>query len=101
MAEQSLVQVRVDDQLKKDVTAIYDALGMDLPTAIRMFLKRSKMVRGIPFETRLPDDMITRSEAMTAFEQLRAQAKDVPDMSLDEINAEIAEARKETARTSG
>ncbi|MCD7981757.1 MAG: type II toxin-antitoxin system RelB/DinJ family antitoxin [Clostridiales bacterium] len=93
MAEQSLVQVRVDKSLKEEVSDIYEALGMDLPTAIRMFLTRSKMVRGIPFETTLPKEMVTRTEALEAFEELRRQAADVPEMSLEEINQEIADAR--------
>lgn len=95
MAEQALVQVRVDKSLKEEVTDIYESLGMDLPTAIRMFLTRSKMVRGIPFETKLPQGMITKTEALNAFEELRRQAADVPEMSLEEINAEIADARRE------
>ncbi|MCC8047364.1 MAG: type II toxin-antitoxin system RelB/DinJ family antitoxin [Clostridiales bacterium] len=93
MAEQSLVQVRVDKSLKEEVTDIYEALGMDLPTAIRMFLTRSKMVRGIPFETTLPKEMVTRTEALEAFEELRRQAADLPEMSLEEINQEIANVR--------
>ena len=36
----TLVQVRVDDELKNQATAVYDALGIDLSTAVRMFLKR-------------------------------------------------------------
>ena len=98
MAEQALVQVRVDSDLKKEVSDIYEALGMDLPTAIRMFMKKSKMVRGLPFDTRLPDTEITRAEAMSTFEELRRQAADVPDMTLDEINAEIMAAREERKR---
>ena len=35
MAEQVLVQARVDKELKQEVTEIYEALGMDIPTAIR------------------------------------------------------------------
>lgn len=93
MAEQALVQVRVDKSLKEEVSDIYETLGMDLPTAIRMFLTRSKMVRGIPFETTLPKEMVTRTEALEAFEELRRQAADVPEMSLEEINQEIAEVR--------
>ncbi|MDD7224360.1 MAG: type II toxin-antitoxin system RelB/DinJ family antitoxin, partial [Lachnospiraceae bacterium] len=37
----TLVQVRIDDELKNQATAVYDALGIDLSTAVRMFLKRS------------------------------------------------------------
>ena len=46
MAEQVLVQVRVDKKLKEEVSEIYEMLGLDLPTAIRMFLVRSKLERG-------------------------------------------------------
>ncbi len=93
MTNQTLVQFRVDNELKKDVTEIYEALGMDLPTALRMFMRRSKMVRGLPFESRLPESVITRSEALEAFEELRRQASRVPEMSLDEINEEISAVR--------
>ena len=48
----------------------------------------------IPFETVLPENAVTRAEGLEAFEKLREQATDVPEMSLDEINAEIAEVRK-------
>ncbi|MCD7750480.1 MAG: type II toxin-antitoxin system RelB/DinJ family antitoxin [Lachnospiraceae bacterium] len=95
MAEQALVQVRVDKQLKQEVTEIYESLGMDLPTAVRMFFTRSKMVRGLPFDTTLPENVITRSEAVNAFDELRRQAADVPEMTLEEINAEIKEVRAE------
>jgi DNA-damage-inducible protein J len=93
MAEQALVQARVDKELKQEVAEIYEALGMDLPTAIRMFFVKSKMVRGLPFDTTLPKNVLTRTEAMNALEDMFSQAADTPKMSLDEINAEIAEVR--------
>ena len=39
--------------------------------------------------------MITSAEAKNAFYELRRQAADVPEMSLDEINAEIMAVRSE------
>lgn len=93
MAEQALVQARLDKDLKQEVTEIYEALGMDIPTAIRMFFMRSKMVRGIPFDTTLPKTVVTKAEAAKALEDLFEQASDLPEMSLDEINAEIAAVR--------
>ena len=93
MAEQTLVQARIDKTLKQEVSEIYEALGMDLPTAIRMFFVRSKMVRGIPFETTLPRDVITRTEALSALDDMFTQASDIPEMTLDEINTEIADVR--------
>lgn len=98
MAEQVLIQFRADKALKQEVTEIYESLGMDLPTAFRMFMNKSKMVRGLPFEAVLPEAAITRAEARKAFYDLRAQASNVPEMTLDEINAEIAAVRLERKR---
>ena len=84
MAEQVLFQFRADKALKQEVAEIYEQLGMDLPTAFRMFMTRSKMVKGLPFEATLPETTITRVEAKNAFYALREQASDVPEMSLDE-----------------
>ena len=46
------IQVRVDDQLKEDAEAIFSTVGIDMPTAIRAFLKQSVLHRGLPFELR-------------------------------------------------
>ena len=93
MAEQALIQVRVDKALKEEVSEIYEMLGLDLPTAIRMFLVRSKLERGLPLNTMLPKATVTRSEALDALDTLFLQASDAPDMTPDEINAEIAAVR--------
>ena len=98
MAEQVLIQFRADKALKQEVAEIYETLGMDLPTALRMFMARSKIVKGLPFEAILPEKTITRVEAKSAFYALREQASDIPEMSLDEINAEISAVRAERKR---
>lgn len=95
MSEQALIQFRVDKELKQDVSEICDALGTDMPTVFRMCMKQMKLVRGIPFPTTLPNAMVTRREALDAFEKMRRQAADVPEMSLEEINEEIRAARSE------
>ncbi|MEY8427372.1 type II toxin-antitoxin system RelB/DinJ family antitoxin [Lachnospiraceae bacterium 46-15] len=95
MSEQVLIQFRADKALKQEVAEIYERLGMDLPTAFRMFMAKSKMVKGLPFEVMLPENTITRAEAKSAFYEMRKQAADIPEMSLDEINAEILASRAE------
>ena len=34
----TLVQIRVDEKLKDDAAAVYEDLGLDLSTAVRIFL---------------------------------------------------------------
>ena len=64
-----------------------------MPTAVRMFLARTILENGIPFSMKLrptaPDDVL---EAMKQASQSAADAG-VADISLEEINAEIAQAR--------
>ena len=93
MSDQVLIQFRADRSLRQEVAQIYETMVMDLPTAFRMFMVRSKLVRGLPFEATLPP--VTRAEAVRAFHDLRKQAFDIPEMTPDEINAEISAARKE------
>ena len=95
MAEQVLNQFRSDKALREDCIAIYEAMGMDLNTAFRMFMERTRMVRGLPFPAVLPEGKMTRKEAQTAINELRAEAADLRDMTLEEINAEISAARME------
>lgn len=95
MGEQVLNQFRCDKALREDCVAIYEALGMDLNTAFRMFMERTRMVRGLPFPAVLPSDCMTKDEARDAVEALRRVAADLPEMSLDDINAEIKAARDE------
>ena len=95
MSEQVLNQFRCDKTLREDCVAIYEAMGMDLNTAFRMFMERTRMVGGLPFPAVLPDGWLTRTEAQAAIDGLRAEAADLPEMTLDEINAEISTARAE------
>ncbi len=46
--------IRMNKQLKTDCEVLYRSLGMNLTTAIQVFLKQSLEYGGIPFEVRLP-----------------------------------------------
>ena len=98
MSEQVLIQFRADKDLKQEVSYIYEELGMDLPTALRMFLRKSKQVRGLPFDAVLSDPGSGREDIRAAFYGLRKEAADLPEMTLEEINAEISEARSARKR---
>ena len=95
MAEQVLNQFRSDKALREDCVAIYEAMGMDLNTAFRMFMERTRMVRGLPFPAVLPETRMTKAEAKRVIDEIRAEAANLPEMTLDEINKEIRAAREE------
>ena len=92
MVNAALVQVKTDAQTKETVSRIYENLGLDLPTAIRIFFKKSIAVGGLPFDLRTE----RKNDRWAVYENARnyIQESNVPEMSLDEINAEIAAVRK-------
>ncbi len=46
------INVRVDSSLKQNAEKLFDDLGMNMSTAITMFLKTAVSCDGIPFEVR-------------------------------------------------
>lgn len=92
---QATFSVRMDETLKKQFDELCSDFGMTASTAFNIFARAVVRERKIPFEITSPKQEITREKAMQAFMSLREQAAQngVQDMSLDEINEEIRQAR--------
>jgi len=56
MANTVNLNVRVDENLKRKAEKIYNELGMNLTTALNLFLRSSIRYGGIPFDLRLDQD---------------------------------------------
>lgn len=52
----ALVQVRVDKELKEQADALFNDLGLDTTTALRMFLKAAVREQKIPFALQKQQD---------------------------------------------
>ena len=46
----STVQVRIDEDTRKRAAELFEHMGLDIPTAIRMFLRQSIESNGLPFQ---------------------------------------------------
>ena len=51
-----IITVKVEDALKDQAASVLDELGLDLPTAIRMYLKALVRENGVPISTKLPKE---------------------------------------------
>lgn len=54
MAKSASISMRVDPQIKAEAEAIYGSLGMTLTEAINIFLHKSILEGGLPFDVRQP-----------------------------------------------
>ena len=90
----TLVQFRADDTARAQAMRICERLGMDLPTYLRICMARLVQENGIPFSMKVNN--IPENKGIAAMKRASqiAEEQGLADMTLDEINAEIAEARK-------
>ena len=47
------LNIRIDSNVKKQAQELFSALGMDMTTAINVFLRKAIRVQGMPFEVSL------------------------------------------------
>lgn len=76
------LNIRTDKEVKEAAEEIYSSLGLNMTTAINMFLRASIRESGIPFDLKLkkPND-----ETIKAIEEARLIAKDDKKKSYDNI----------------
>lgn len=88
MAQNTLIQVRVEDSLKKDADALFSDLGLDTPTAIRIFLKQAIKRNGLPFDVAQP---VPNAETIAAMEEADRISRDPNVKGYIDVDAMIKE----------
>ena len=98
MAQVSMT-VRMDSQLKRNFDALCQQFGMSANTAMNVFANAVVMYRKIPFEIKA-NQAEDKESLKEAFYALREQARKngLQDMTLEEINEEIRQARDERGK---
>ena len=71
--ESTNLNIRTDKEVKKAAEKIFEALGMNLTTAINIFLRRAILENGIPFDVKLN---VPNETTINAIEEDRRLAYD-------------------------
>jgi len=66
----SAINVNVDKNIKDEANKLFNSLGLNMSTAINMFLRKSISVGGIPFEIRNPKPSKELIEALQEGEDI-------------------------------
>ena len=99
MADTTNLSIRIDRDLKEEADLVFNALGMNLTTAITIFVRQAVRQKKIPFEIALyPENEGKGSmmrDAMAATERIwqNSVRNGTDKMTTEEIDAEIAQAR--------
>ena len=101
MAETTNLSIRMDRNLKDEADQVFSALGMNLTTAITVFVRQAVRQKKIPFEIALypegKNKIVSMRDAVAASERIWQNSiqNGTDELTLDEINAEIAASRAE------
>ena len=91
MAKTTNFSVRMDSNTKKQCEALYKELGMNLTTAINVFLRESIRAGGFPFEVRLKQPNKETISAMLEAEQI---ARDPDARRYSDVEDALRELKK-------
>lgn len=89
----TLIQFRADETSRVEAANICEKLGIDLGTYLRICMIRLVQENGIPFSMKVDD--ISENCGLKAMKEASriALREGISDMTLDEINIEIQDAR--------
>ena len=92
---QATISIRVDQALKQNFDSLCEDFGISTTAAFNIFMKTVVRERRFPFEIKTESEAQKRQKALDAFAAMRAAvaASGMKEMTLEEINAEIKEAR--------
>lgn len=81
--------ISIDKELKQSAVALFSEFGLDLSTAITLFLQQSVREKRIPFEIRMEIPNKETIDAMNELEEMKTNKKKYkryssPDDMLDE-----------------
>ncbi len=71
----AILQTRVDNSVKQEAESLFASLGLDMTTAIRLFLKQSINQQRLPFDIVPPQYNFSR-ETLAAIDEARKISKD-------------------------
>ena len=86
------INVRVDTELKKSAENLFDDLGLNMTTAITMFLKSAVNHDGIPFEVKRKAPNKETKLALAEYEEMKNHPEKYKRYgSFDEVLDEVLE----------
>jgi len=85
----SPTQIRIDSDVKNDATKLFKRLGLDMSSAVNLFLHQCVLRDGLPFSVELPK---YNKETISAMEEAKKISKDKNIKayhSIEELNAAL------------
>lgn len=99
------VTVRVDEDTKREFDKFCENVGMNITTALNLFIKATLRTRQLPFaitdaqvQEQQRETVLSRGKEALREAQVKSAINGMSDMTPDDINALIAECRQDNRK---
>ncbi len=89
MAKTVATQIRIDTDVKKQATSLFKDLGMDMSSAVNIFLRQCILNNGLPFNVELPKYNLETLKAMAEAKMISRDPNIKGYTNLDELFADL------------
>lgn len=89
MSVNASTQVRINPTIKKEANEIFNALGIDMSSAINMFLHQCILRGGLPFSVEIPNYNKETIDAMIEAKKISSDPNIKSYSSIDELTKEL------------
>ena len=81
------MNIRIDSNIKEEAGKIFSNLGMDMTTAINIFLRQAIQHRGLPFEVKIKEDNVSLENILNDVENNKNMIG--PFNSIEELMSDL------------
>ncbi len=89
MSVNASTQVRINPTIKKEANEIFNALGIDMSSAINMFLHQCILRGGLPFSVEIPNYNKETIDAMIEAKKISSDPNVKSYSSMDDLMKEL------------
>lgn len=82
------LQVRIDDDLKDEARKLFDELGLDMSTAVKIFFKQSVREQGFPFVPTKEPARLELTQELKAVIDKKIETGEIKSEAVDLTNKE-------------
>ena len=92
-SQTTTVNVRVDENVKRNIEILFESMGMNISTAVNIFFRQCLTENALPFQPKAKQADSLRQVLRDA--QEHAKANGTSALTMDEIDEIISEVRRE------
>lgn len=89
----STLQIRIDDKLKQKSKKVFEKMGLDMSSAVKLFFQQTALLQALPFQPMTKNGLTIKQEAEVLRSSMEAK-KGINTVSFEDIGEALTYLQK-------